>query len=326
MAENIQAPKDKIYFFGKNLKFLRMEKSLNRQELSDKSKVSTKTLERWEKGVVRTKPHDNELEKVANVLGVKVFDFIYTDLENQKEKLKEDEKLWEAQGLLKTSYLSSIKTRLDYELVEQEYGVSKEQLYNLAPLLFTVLAEQSLKWRADRLKLIDQKIEEIRAINSQISRAVANDCDICVENLVEYESISKKDVFGNLRTNDYPFYNPFFEYISEISDRKNVKIWEDFMSPCPDSVSNDAAMGDEIPKYYIIPQALSKIFAGVDFNKFFDENDNFDYTVFGKLVDIPQLKQKYFDAEKLKWEMLKIVNAPDFQKKMDDILKEIEIE
>ena len=317
-------------FFGKNTKYLRLKHGFSLQNLADETKVSTKTLSRWEKGDVKTKPHDNELKKVADVLGANTNDFLYKDLENQNEQRANEIEFWKSQGYTLTSFLARTDILLNYDLVLKEYGVSKEQLFNLAPLLFTVLAEQSLKWRREKLKLIEQKIEEIRLLGSKISRQVAFSAAIEID---EYnESINEEDIFNNLQdeTLGYPYDNPFFEYINAISDPENIKIWNDLNVQCPDSVSKDAAMNDEVPSYKILPQALSKIFASTDFNKYYDENGEFDYSVFAKLTEIPQLKHKYHSEEKLKWATLKaklvlteLRNDPAFRKEIDELFKEI---
>ena len=315
-------------FFGKNTIYLRLKHGFSLIDLHDKTNVSTKTLSRWERGNVMTKPHDNELKKVADVLGVNTHDFLYTDLENQNEQRANEIEFWKSQGYTLTSFAARTDILLNYDLVLKEYGISKEQLFNLAPLLFTVLAEQSLKWRREKIKLIEQKIEELRLLDSKISRQVAFSAAIEIDEYNECESINEKDVFGNLLTQDYNFDNPFFEYIYAISDPKNIKIWNDFNVQCPDSVLEYAAMGDEVPSYNILPNALPKVFKKDDFSKLYDENGDFDFTVFGKIAEIPKLKQIYHEAEESKWKLLKHRNDPIFldpasQKEIDELLKEI---
>ena len=246
-------------FFGKNTIYLRLKQGLSLEGLKRKAKVSEKTLRRWENGNVMTKPHDNELKKVADVLGVNTNDFLYTDLENQNEQRANEIEFWKSQGYTLTSFLARTDILLNYNLVMKEYGVSKEQLFNLAPLLFTVLAEQSLKWRKEKLKLIEQKIEEIRLLDSKISRQVAFSAASEIDEYNERESINEKDVFGSILYNNQYDKNPFIDYLDNISDRETVKIYDIFedSSTCDevekDNPVNSLAMNGKYPSYNLFP-------------------------------------------------------------------------
>ena len=247
-------------FFGKNTKHLRLKQGfVNLQHLADKTNVSEKTLRRWEKGDVKTKPHVNELGKVANAFNVSLHDFLYTDLENQNEQRANEIEFWKSQGYTLTSFAARTDILLNYDLVLKEYGVSKEQLFNLAPMLFTVLAEQSLKWRREKLKLIEQKIEEIRLLDSKISRQVAFSAASEIDEYNERESINEKDVFGSILYNNQYDKNPFIDYLDNISDRETVKIYDIFedSSTCDeiekDNPVNSLAMSGKYPSYNLFP-------------------------------------------------------------------------
>jgi len=53
------------------------------------------------------------------------------------------------------------RVRRDCELVRMRYGISREELMEMAPLMFTLVAEDSLSWRRDRVKRARQLIRDM---------------------------------------------------------------------------------------------------------------------------------------------------------------------
>lgn len=53
------------------------------------------------------------------------------------------------------------RARRDCELVRMRYGVSREELMEMAPLMFTLVAEDVLRWRRDRAKRARQVLRDL---------------------------------------------------------------------------------------------------------------------------------------------------------------------
>lgn len=73
-------------YFVKNLKFLRKRKNISQNKLAELSKVNQTTITRWESGEMS--PSIDNVNDVANALGVSVADLLGKDLA-ETEKFNE---------------------------------------------------------------------------------------------------------------------------------------------------------------------------------------------------------------------------------------------
>ena len=111
-------------------------------------------------------------------------------------------------------------TRLDYDLVRHRYGVTTKQVIDLAPLLFTMLAESSLAWRREKLKQVKQKVSDLRELtqeHGQLHHAVfQTDPQGCLE--LEDRSIGEADLQGAVVTAAHPWIADFTTWETPFTD------------------------------------------------------------------------------------------------------------
>ena len=144
------------------------------------------------------------------------------------EVLSGDSPLPDDPGLESTRTRHTVTVRLShvadlhYELVSRRYGVSREELVENAPLLFTVLAEDSLRWRNERVRKTRELFKTLQDLEGLFGVEVPYAVDeegLEPANLGhELESIARNDVFGEVSMTDRQKYdgspNPFAEYLA----------------------------------------------------------------------------------------------------------------
>lgn len=116
------------------------------------------------------------------------------------------------------------RVRLAYDLVKRRYGVNTNDLVNMAPLFFTLLAEGSLAHRREELKEADSHWQQINSSHGVFGSAIV----VAEMNSgAEEESIGRNDIFGeHLLSDSYGMtnqafdpteYNPFAGYLCELA-------------------------------------------------------------------------------------------------------------
>lgn len=176
------------------LRTLRKRANMSLEELARKSKVSKATLHRLERGQV-AKPNATTHKRLARALGV------------TESQLAGDEPIDEQDrrfaGLLGESTMQvrlSHMARNALTLVSERYKVRQSLVLELAPLLFHIVAGESLRERLTNLRLVQRKQEELRSMSSLIPHAPSEICDPCQEGVdlaeMEEQSIRSLDLFG----------------------------------------------------------------------------------------------------------------------------------
>ena len=190
-------------------------------ELEEKSRVSRRQIHD-----LKAKPDPSEsvtvrkttLHRLAGALKVKpgvLSGELPMDLDAAAEADKPREEL---------SARISARTRQHYDLACHRYRVTEEELIKMAPLLLTIVAEDCLKWRRERVKKQTEMIyamadlAEFRGID--LFRSM-DDGEESFEKLEwEKESIEKNELFGQSRMDragaeyrDPDQLNPFSEYL-----------------------------------------------------------------------------------------------------------------
>ena len=199
------------------LKVARKRRKMSQQQLADAvreiAKGCTKdTVSRWERGVTRS-IREYFRKPLCKVLRV--------DWEQLTEPPDQSEK-----PVTFTRTTVPVKTALknSLHLVAERYGIDWQEVLELAPLLFLIVAERSLLKRERRVQEIYAIWEETedRLVNdvTHLGGIVAARSISADEQLHEEEkSLSKKDVFG--RTITYEFgagenEGPFIHYIRDL--------------------------------------------------------------------------------------------------------------
>ena len=198
---------------GETLRSLRG--ALTREELGKKARgVSAKTIGRIEGG--KTTPRANTVKRLAKALGVTPE--VLADPPAALAERERDEKL-RSIGFRKLSTHVPGRAALALDLVERRYGVSVRSQLELAPLVFTILAETSLAARRRRLENMQAAHEAyLAAAPSHLNVITADHEDASG---YESDSINARDLFGNelLESPVEPFdpdaSNPFFDFLRE---------------------------------------------------------------------------------------------------------------
>jgi hypothetical protein len=118
-----------------------------------------------------------------------------------------------------------------FELAARRYGVSVSKIATLAPLLFVILAEASLRDQSKKVEQYWAKRDEFDAIDSQLPQLEESIVFVSRDDEVHdiEDSIAKNDVFGRRlwRTmpDDWDRDNPFATYLRALtSGREDITI------------------------------------------------------------------------------------------------------
>jgi hypothetical protein len=120
-----------------------------------------------------------------------------------------------------------------YVLVAQRYGIPKTRVAELAPFLFALAAEQSLRWRKGLLDQFDALLDQQQAMLSDfphLPTSISTRDDAADAINAERRSIDSKDIlaaklpdeiyenFGLLKYRyDETAHNPFVRYLSQLA-------------------------------------------------------------------------------------------------------------
>ena len=174
------------------LRRLRKEKDLSRAQLERRSNVSKRTIQRLENESERTQTNrEDTLDHLAKALGVEkgvlTGDMPFPDANKSPEPER-----------VQIGAQVAPKARLAYDLVKRRYGVSATEIINMAPLFFTLLAEESLAKRLENLKEVSEAIGRLDEIGEAIGHPIFGDAAIVAGNArgAEEDSIDKADIFG----------------------------------------------------------------------------------------------------------------------------------
>lgn len=207
------------------LKQLREYRGLSITELSRKSYFSRRRLHEFEAKPNPQQPipvRENTLKRLAGGLRVQI-DVLTgeapmpTDLAGQADMPQHELHL-----------KLSPRTRQRYALACDQYGTSQEELIEMAPLLLTLVAEDSLRWRTRRLEeqqLLLRRIEGLqRYTNLDLIDGIKSPGEDLNLDKIEKErkSIESRELFGDSVLSEAEILegepNPFIDYLAEKVD------------------------------------------------------------------------------------------------------------
>ena len=227
------------------LKAARKRQGMNQQQLADALKCTKDTVSRWERGA--TKSARSHLRKrLCKTLHVS-WEKLTTPPEQTDSK---------QEGILGRKWIkwaAPTRVRTALQLVALRYNVKPNEVLELAPLLFLIVAERSLLERRRRLEEIYAVYAEMEAKVMRNAAhlggilAVHGSADDQVNE--EEKSLAEGDVFGRLIKNPYRMdedEGPFVHYIRDLA--KGIP--EDALA------SIDTLDGDTIRSYQIADGTL----------------------------------------------------------------------
>ena len=210
-------------FHGAALIAHRTKKGLSRQQLAELSGVSIRQIERLENAGGAASPRPTTVTRLARALQVKREAF---SLPPSTAGMSELHGVWKKRRM--QSQVSA-QVGIAYDLVCRRYGVSEKAIVELAPLLFTLLAEGSLMWRARLLEEMSSALKTSEALQSRNPHLWFGFLDDRHDwgMSAERESIERRDLLGRLASKDVADdYNhklekditPFLNYLRGLAD------------------------------------------------------------------------------------------------------------
>ncbi len=203
------------------LKAARKQQRMTQQQLADKIGCTKDTISRWERG---------KSKRVRSHLQDPLCDVLRIKWEKLIEPTKQ-EKVVHRDYTTKVSI--SREVRISLQLVAERYNVRPREVLDLAPLLFLIVAEQSLLERKRRLEMIYKVMEEARENLlencAHLGGIITARSDFADQQLEEEKlSLKKRDVFGWSINYDYwhedhqwdeDNVGPFLHFLRSLTDK-----------------------------------------------------------------------------------------------------------
>lgn len=205
------------------LRHLRRLKQLTIEQLAEKSGISSRTLHRLESNsstALRTR--DRTVIQISKAMGVEA------DVLTGSKALPDGAQFDPAvpRSPVRVNLRMFPEKRLAAELVARRYGVRPSALFNIAPLLFTLIAEASLQWRREKLESTSEAVNLLKSVRGceHVSRIAFVGASRVEEQLLyERKSIEQEDLFGHDTGYDHRDLgydpdetNPFADYLGEM--------------------------------------------------------------------------------------------------------------
>ena len=236
------------------IKALRKGKSMSRVKLAERSKVSLRQIARIESSATRVRR--TTLNRLAKALGTDLETLTGEDPINPEPPVPPKVRI----GVKTHPQLS-----LAYDLVCHRYGLSRNDIFESAPLLFTLLAEASLAWRRQCLKEVEEAKDRMVGLakTSQLYFAkYVLDLESGIE--MERESICEADLVGDKIRADGDHMTfcdwlyevaPFADYLCKLANDLEISGKVDFPLAAPFS----ATVGWGIKSYQVCRNELEEI-------------------------------------------------------------------
>ena len=232
------------------LRALRDSRNLSRDKLASQSGVSARQIARIEGQDTPTAHRPQTLDRLARALDAK------PGVLTGEEPLPPSRPLPDPVRF--SGYMGSA-TRLDYDLVSRRYGVNTKQIIELAPLLFTMLAEGSLAWRREKLEQVEQALSDLRNLADEHSQLYFTRLQVDIDTGcgIEESSIDQADVLGDVvrgEENEFSWSDavydvtPFADYMCKLANdigQPDIISFEDLDYSLPNFVYRDEIYGVE---------------------------------------------------------------------------------
>ena len=273
------------------LRELRKRKNLTREKLAELSRISYRQLSRLEDNAKSSnKPRELTIKSLARVLGVEP-GVLTGDSSMPECKSRDGERVPFSTVLLP-------EVRLAYALIKRRYGINPTAVVNMAPLLFTLMAEGSFAWRREKLNEVQEAAEKLQDLGGghlSFAFSAYRALDASVE---EERSICKLDLFGEHASDDTfdlgynrDENNPFADYLRELAN----KIDKPDVVDISDSLICYGIL-DSFPFHEVCATELSKVTGGSRIAAHVLKNG------YARLTDIPdELWAKGATESRVKW-------------------------
>ena len=198
------------------LKHLRRKRGFSQQKLAEEAGIDQKTVARIEVGK-GGETRGKTLRRITEALRVKP----ETLAEAPDADARHDEEFRKKFG----AGVFNRKLRLDgevlisYDLVKENYGVGMQKIINVAPMLFTLLAEMSLNERRRRAEEAEEAIDAFNRVRPEHIEGRS------WEGSYEKSSIAQRDLFARsidwMEVNRFYYEeerNPFSDFLTQLAE------------------------------------------------------------------------------------------------------------
>lgn len=209
------------------LKTLRDQKQLTQEALAKLCKCTPETVGRWERGASKIKRKDYK-SALCNALGVTwavLCRPCQPDNETKAPRAVDDGR---EEILRNLNARVSHHAHLAFTLASQRYGVRIADIVELAPLLFMIVAEQSLADRADKIGALNNTLSELESLRDelpQFSGIIYEPYELGEIAMREQQSIKRREVFGHEHWQPLdwhaPDIDPFANYLKRLVESMN---------------------------------------------------------------------------------------------------------
>jgi len=172
------------------LQKLRRSKSWSQDRLAEMAKVNKQTISRIERGE-QDSTRENTIKQLARALGVEPVELTLETLtpeSNQSEPMKRRPQ---------SSFGVSDAANNFLYLISQRYFIRPWQVMELAPLVFCLMAEMSLRERRERLNKLQEACKTARTLEKEMPHLPPPNFIYSEEKITaESRSINSHDIFG----------------------------------------------------------------------------------------------------------------------------------
>ena len=234
------------------LGYYRKRCGLSQEELGEKSRISKKSISRIESGEMK-EPRARTIKLLAEALNI-AEDTLSRPPDKSPEQAADASEYFYRKL---TTHLSP-EANLAFNFVEERYGVKSEDLIEMAPLSFLLLAEASLNWRRARNIDVKNAFDRLRHPYLEFTFALED-----TEQFVGFDdsSIEEADIFGKMLQKElkslggnFTCYNPFIEYLKRASTKHAPSLVE--IKPSDTSQT--------VPSYMIRTAKIEELTGGDD--------------------------------------------------------------
>ena len=250
-----------MHIIPQRLRKARLDQNLSRKALAERARVSERQIQRLEDPEQASRNVRNHtVTQLADALGVGT------------EQLTGVRPMSDDTQTVRIGPALVPGVALAYELIERRYKVTLGEVINMAPLLFAVVAEQSLAWRNVEAERINDAADRLVKLASSRMRVALHGGNAVNEVGHEWEAISRPDLFNDPFPADYDFFpdedwdgNPSADYL-----RMLVEELEPFWGELGDSdagpgrirfetYDRTGAVAPRVPQYSVCGDDLHEI-------------------------------------------------------------------
>lgn len=243
------------------LRYLRDARGWTQEELADKTKgeglpaLDSQTISRLERGE-RGNTRPRTIRQLSRALHV------------EPAVLTGDAPLPELQRLQNPAETKSqlnfrvgAAQRNAYTLVAKRYGVEPAEIVGIAPFLFVLAAEESLRQRRAQIEEIERVYQDARRSESK-ARHLPIDHTLVDDKLAaEQESIEKRDLFGTHIIEETDFLDRFGHCFDPDTENPFARFLRD-RAALTDGVATFEEWGSWSPQYRVCPEEAARLVGG----------------------------------------------------------------